>query len=117
MNLVIKLLINAVVFLAVSRLVPGFKVKSFGTAVACALVYGVISAITTFVLFTFLLPVTIGLALLGLHTLVMFLVTWGLILATDYLVADFEIDNAATALVGTLVFTIIRAIIHALTGL
>lgn len=44
MNWILQLLINAVVLLIASKMMPTVKVKSFGTAVVVALVIGILNA-------------------------------------------------------------------------
>ena len=59
-----SILLQGVVVLGTSKLVPGFKVDRYGTAVAIAIVYGVLSwllkGILTFLTFPFIL-ITFGL--------------------------------------------------------
>ena len=68
MELVIRLLLNASVFLLVSRLVPGFSVTSVWTAVWAALIFGIVNSLIRPILLAISLP--LGIASLGLFTLV-----------------------------------------------
>lgn len=120
MRFIIHVLVTAVAFLAVSRIVPGFKIKDFTTAVIVSFVYGLLSglaAVALLVLGLITLPAWImALPLIAvlapiLHPIMLvvsFLMTWGLIVLTDWLIEGFHIDDQATAAVGALVFSIVN---------
>jgi putative membrane protein len=126
MRFLIHLLVNAGAFFAVSKILPGFRIKTFGTALLVALVYGVLSAVTFWVLLALglltlpawllALPFIITLAPLfhPLFALASFVVTWVLIVVTDKLIEDFEIENQGTAIVGALIFCVINGFLTAL---
>lgn len=59
MKLLIKLLINAVALLVVSRLVPDFKVQGLGAALLAALVFALVNSTLGLVLKILTFPLTI----------------------------------------------------------
>jgi putative membrane protein len=67
-------LLSAIALLIVSRVVPGFRVDSFGTALAAALVFGLLNATLGLLLKLVTLPLTIltlGLFLLVVNALML----------------------------------------------
>jgi putative membrane protein len=70
MRMLIALLLNAAVIFVVARLVPGVRVRGFGTAVAVAVVYSLLAAVLKWLLVLLSLPlviVTFGLFLLVIN--------------------------------------------------
>ena len=101
LDLILHFLILALVIFAMAELMPGFEVPSYGTALAVAVVYGLIN-VTLGSLLTFLsLPVVI--LTLGLFTLV---INAGLLWITDQLIEDFEIDSIGTTMIAAVVITV-----------
>ena len=68
MNLVIRIVVNAIALLAVAYVVPGVHVTSLTGALIAALVLGIVNAILRPVLFIITLPLQI--LTLGLFTLI-----------------------------------------------
>jgi putative membrane protein len=95
MHLIIQLLLNAAVLLLLAYLMPAVKVRSFGTAVAVALVIGILNA-TLGALIRFPLNlVTLWL----LSFLVRLLVTAIIIRIVSGLFRGFEVKSFSTALI------------------
>lgn len=47
MSLIIQLLVSALVFVVLSKILPGFQIKNFGTAVLVALIYGILMVLSS----------------------------------------------------------------------
>jgi putative membrane protein len=88
MGLLLNVLANALVVFVVAKLVPGFRVKTYGTAVVVAIVYGLLSFFLKWLLVLLSLPfiiLTLGLFLLVLNAFLLWM--------TQRLVDDVEIDG------------------------
>jgi putative membrane protein len=110
MGIIISLLINALaIFIAASYIIPGVHVDSFMTAVIVAVVLGVLNAFLKPILVIFTLPITI--ITLGLFT---FVINAILVLLASQFVPGFKVDGFLTALLFSLVVSIISAILGAL---
>ncbi len=101
MEIVIRWLINSLILFVLPEVVPGVSVTDFPSALAMALVLGIINAIIRPVLFMFSLPIT--LISLGLFT---FIINGGLFLAASYLVSGYQVDSFLTAVIASLVVTL-----------
>jgi putative membrane protein len=95
MDLIIRLLLNASVFLLVSRVVPGFEVASLWTALWAALIFGFMNALIRPILLAISLPLSI--LSLGLFTLV---VDAAVMALTAWLVPGFSVSSFLAALIG-----------------
>lgn len=111
MELVVRLLLNASVFLLVSRLVPGFNVASLWTAVWAALIFGVVNSLIRPILLAISLPLSI--VSLGLFTLVIDAGVMGL---TAWLVPGFEVQGFVAALLGWLLVSFGSVLISSVLG-
>jgi putative membrane protein len=110
-RVVIAWLLSAAAFLGVSKLLPGFRVGSFGTALVVAAVYSVLYLVLHFILFQVLWILTIPLVVLTLG-IIFFVVNAVVLWLTDKLVQDFDIDRAATLLMAAVLLTIANWIIR-----
>jgi len=111
MEFVIRLLLNASVFLLVSRLVPGFSVASLWTAVWAALIFGVVNSLIRPILLAISLPLSI--VSLGLFTLVIDAGVMGL---TAWLVPGFNVQGFITALLGWCLVSVGSVLISSVFG-
>jgi putative membrane protein len=102
MSLILYFLLMAVTMLALSQMLPGFRVAGWGPALVAALVLGVLNTILKPILFVLTLPFTIlslGLFLLVLNGIILWL--------TDRLVPGFDIPGGfGTTIVAALVLSI-----------
>lgn len=101
MNLLLEVLGNALVVFAVAKLVPGFRVKTYGTAIAVAIVYGLLSFFLKWLLVLLSLPfiiLTLGLFLLVLNGFLLWM--------TQRLVDDVEIDGPISLGMATVGITV-----------
>jgi putative membrane protein len=98
----IHLLVTAVAVLIAARIVPGIRVKSFGSAVVFAFVLAVLNVILGKVLLVLALPVilvTLGLFLIVINGFLFWL--------ADKVVEGVEIDGFGSAMLGSLVTSLI----------
>ncbi len=106
MNILAKWLINSLVIIAAAYVLPGVHIASFLTAVAVALVLGILNLFIRPLLVLLTLPLTI--LTLGLFLLVINAV---LILLTSNLVSGFVVDGFGWAVL----FSLVVSILHLLT--
>lgn len=94
---IVHLLVTGVSVMLVSRILSGVRVKSYGSAVAFALVVGVLNAIA----WTLLAPLswTISFLTLGIGALV---INGALFLIADAVIAGVEIAGLGTAILASL---------------
>jgi putative membrane protein len=104
-------LLAAAAVLGVSRLLPGFRIDRFSTALVVSAVYSVLYVVLHFILFKVLWILTIPLVILTLG-IIYFLVNTVILWLTDKLVRDFHIDNTATLLAAAVLLTIANWIIR-----
>jgi putative membrane protein len=103
MRLLLQWILYALSFMIVSKLLPGFHVRGFGSALVVAAVYGVLHVLLFRVLvFLAFIPVflTFGLFIFVINAFLLFL--------TDALLEQFEIDGFLTALGGAVLLTILN---------
>ena len=105
MRLLLQWVLSALSLLVVSKLLSGFHVKDFGSALVIAGVYGVLHVLLYPVLvFLTFIPVLLSLGLF------VFVINAFLLFLTSALLGSFEIDNIPTALVGAVLLTILNGI-------
>ena len=105
MLLLLQWILSALSFVVVSKLLPGFHVQSFGSALVIAAVYGVLHVLLFRVLvFLAFIPVflTFGLLIFVINAFLLFL--------TDALLEQFKIDGLLTALGGAVLLTMLNGI-------
>lgn len=110
-RLLLNWILSALALLIVSRLVPGFHVDTFGTALAAALVFGLLNVTLGLILKLVTLPVTIltfGLFLLVINGFV-------LELASGF-VPGFHIRSFGAAFIGAAVLAVIQLLFRFLLG-
>jgi putative membrane protein len=106
MDIIIKILISAVAVFAVSYILSGVTVKSFGTAILVAIVLGIVNAIIRPILVILTIPVTIltlGLFLLVINALMIMLV--------DAVIAGFKVKNFWWALLFSIILSLVNGIL------
>jgi putative membrane protein len=97
---------------AVAELLPGVKVKSFGTAIVVAMVYGIIH----FLLYRVLQILTLPLVLITLG-LFNFILNAFLLWVTDKFLDDFEIKGFGLTIIASLLITIMFAVLRFATSI
>jgi putative membrane protein len=110
-RVVIGWLLSAAAFLAVSKLLPGFRIGSFGTALVIAAVYSILHIVLHFILFEVLWILTIIPVILTLG-IIFFVVNAMILWLTNKLVEDFDINSTATLLMAAVLLTIANWIIR-----
>jgi putative membrane protein len=111
LRVLIGWVLSAVVFLGLSKLLPGFYIRSFGMALVVSAVYGVLHIILHFMLFRVLWILTIPFVVLTLG-LIYFVVNAVILWLTDKLVEDFHISTTATLVLAAILLTIANSIIR-----
>ena len=106
LRLIIEVLATAGLLLVLASLLPGVRVKSYGTAVIVALVYGLLNFfLGTVIGWILFIPMFLSLGLFGL--VINALMLW----LTDKLIDDFEIDSLKTTLIMAVLLTIGRVVL------
>lgn len=100
-------ILSALAILLVAKFVPGFRVESFLTALAVALVLGIINAFIKPVLLILTLPINI--LTLGLFT---FVINAVILLGIARFVPGFTITGFVPALVGAIILWLISTVVH-----
>jgi putative membrane protein len=104
-------LLSAAAFLGVSRILPGFRIRSFGTALMVSAVYSILYIVLHFILFDVLWILTIIPVILTLG-IIFFVVNAVILWLTDRIVEDFNIDSTATLVIAAVLLTLVNWIIR-----
>lgn len=112
MKFLIKLLINTLAILAISKIVPGISIQDFSVAVVSALVLAVLNAVLRPFIIMITLPVNI--LTLGLLTLV---INGFMLVLTSKLINGFSITGFWPAFVGGVCISVISLILNMLIGI
>lgn len=107
MNLLIRLLINALAVFIIAHLLGGVEVNGYVGAIIVALVLAILNLLVKPILIIFTLPVTIltlGLFLLVINALI--------ILLADKLIDGFGVNGFWTALIFSILLSILQSILH-----
>ena len=107
MKPLLNILVSGLAVLVAARLLPGVTVAGFGTAIAVAVVLGIVSAFLAPALLLLTLPLNI--MTLGLFT---FVIIGGLVLLTARMVPGFQVASFWWALAFALLLSVINAIFH-----
>lgn len=107
MNLLIRLLVNTISIFLVSKFLDGVHLDGLTTAFIVALVLGIINAILKPILVILTLPITI--LTLGLFT---FVINALLVLLASRLVPGFEVANFWTALLFSLLISLVSWLLN-----
>lgn len=99
-------IVNAVVLLVVSRFVPGFQIRSFGSAMFAVVIIGIVNA----TLGLFLKVMTFPLSLLTLGLFV-FVIDAIVLLFSSKLVPGFSVAGFKPAFIGALVLALIEMLL------
>jgi putative membrane protein len=105
MRLLLQWVLSTLSLMAVAKLLPGFRIQGFGSALVVAAVYGVLHVLLyrVLVLLAFIpVVLTLGLFIFVINAFLLFL--------TSALLDDFKIDTIPTALIGAVVLTILNGV-------
>jgi putative membrane protein len=109
---IIHWLLSGVALLIVANILPGIEVESFGSALIAALVIGFVSATVGLLLKIMLLPfiiLTLGLVYLLINGMMLML--------ASALVPGFRVSGFLTAVMGSILLTIVDYALQTLTRL
>ncbi len=107
MKFLIRLLIPAISVLIIAYLLPTVSVDSFADAILVSVVIGVLNLLVKPILELISLPITI--LSLGLFMLV---INGVIILATDHLLAGFSVDGFLTAILFSLILSVLSSLLE-----
>jgi putative membrane protein len=99
-------IVNAVVLLVVSRIVPGFQVRSFGSALFAVLIIGIVNA--TLGLFLKVMTFPLSILTLGLF---IFVIDAFVLWLSSKLVPGFTITGFAPAFIAAIVLALIQILL------
>ena len=111
MKLLMRLAVNVFALLVVEYVVPGFSLASFWTAVVAAVVIGIVNTFIKPILQLIALPIsllTFGLAAFFINVLLL----WG----SSKVVPGFMIADFSTALIASLVLSLVSWFLHRLAS-
>ena len=109
MKLIGRLIINVLALFIVEYILPGFTIASIEAAVVTAIVIGVVNTFIRPIVQLITLPIT--LATLGIAA---FLVNVLLLYGVSYIVPGFEIDSFTTAIIASILLSLISSFLHKL---
>jgi putative membrane protein len=104
--------LKAVSLLIVAQILPGIKVDGFGSALVAAAVIGLVSAILGLFLKIILLPFII--LTLGI---VYFLINGLMLKLASEMVPGFRVDGCMTAVIGSILLTLVDYALNSVIGL
>jgi putative membrane protein len=105
LRLLVQWVLSALSLMVITKLLPGFHTKDFGSALAVAAVYGILQVVLyPALLFLAFIPVllTFGLFIFVINAFLLFL--------TSAVLDNFHIDTITTALIGAVLLTILNGI-------
>ncbi|HEY4629320.1 MAG TPA: phage holin family protein [Flavobacterium sp.] len=111
MNLLIRILVTSGLVLLIAHFMPGVHVAGFTTALIVAIVLGLLNIFIKPILVILTLPVTIltlGLFLLVINALIILLCT--------KIVGGFSVDSFWTALIFSIVLSLLQSIMNGILG-
>ena len=109
MKFIANWFLNALALFLVSKILPGIHLAGFWSALVAAAVIGLINALIKPLLLLLTLPIT--LITLGLFT---FIINALLLLLASSLTPGFKIDGFGTALLASILLSIISTLLHSL---
>jgi putative membrane protein len=109
MNLIIKLLLNAIAVFILAEILNGVYVDNYITSLIVAAVLSVLNVLVKPILVILTLPVTI--LTLGLF---LFVINAIIILLADKLIDGFAVDGIWTAILFSVLLCILQSLLHSL---
>lgn len=107
-GIIVRWLLNALALLITSGIVKGIQIEGFTAALVAALVLGIVNAIIRPLIVLFTLPINI--LTLGLFT---FVINGFMLLLVSGVVKGFNVHGFGSAIIGSLVLSIISYILSA----
>ena len=109
MHLIISILINTIAVLVTGYILPGIHISSFWTAIAVAIVLGIVNAILRPIIFILTLPINI--LTLGLFS---FVIMGLLVYLVSAIVPGFKVDNFWWAILFAIIVALINWFLNSL---
>lgn len=109
---IIHWLLSGVALLIVANILPGIQVESFGSALIAAFVIGLVSATVGLILKIILLPFI----LLSLG-IVYFLINGLMLKLASEVVPGFRVYGCTTAVIGSILLTLVDFVLNRLAGM
>lgn len=109
MQLIIRWVVNAIALYIVTLILPGIQLADFGSALLAVAIIGLVNALIKPILLFLTLPITVltfGLFALVINALMLML--------AGNLTPGFQVDGFGTALIGSILFSIITTILYSL---
>lgn len=109
MKLIIKLLLNALAVIILSKVLTGVRVDSYTTAILVAIVLSILNLFVKPILVILTLPITIftlGLFLLVINAII--------IILADYLINGFSVSSIWIAILFSILLSILQSLLHSL---
>ena len=107
MNLILKLLLNALAVFALAEILNGVTVNNYTTSLLVAVVISILNVLVKPILIVLTLPVTI--LTLGLF---LFVINAFIILLASELVSGFKVDGIWTAILFSILLCILQSLLH-----
>ena len=132
MSALVTVGVNTLAFYAISKLVPGFKIKNEKTALVIALAFSFLMfvgglLVTPFMIVIAILmsiisiipiigPVLAGSGMLVATFIISFALTAVMLLAIDKMLEDFEMSSTSVAMVASLLLAVLNVVIRGFIG-
>ena len=111
MKLIVRLAINVIALLVVEYVVPGFELAGYQAAIVAAIIIGVVNTFIRPILQLIALPISI--LTLGIGA---FLINVALLWTVAILVPGFEIDSFLTAIVASILLSLVSWFLNRLAN-
>ncbi|SRR5258706_8556652 len=108
-NLLIHWVLNALALYIVARILPGFHLSDFSSALVAAIIIGLVNALIRPILLLLTLPISI--LTLGLFALV---INALMLLLASAISPGFKIDGFWWAFLGSILLSLVSTILHSL---
>jgi putative membrane protein len=112
LRLLINWLLSAISLIVVTRIVPGFVVRDFSTALIAALVIGLVNATLGLVLKILTFPLTI--LTLGIFWLI---INALMLMVASSFVSGFKVQGFLPAFLGAIVLSLVNMLLHWIVGM
>lgn len=107
MNIIIRLLINALIIMGLAWALPGIGVESYWTALIVALILGLLNIFVKPILVILTIPVTI--LTLGLF---LFVINALIIMLAGYMIDGFTVNGFWWALLFSILMTVLNSVLE-----
>jgi len=106
MHLLIHWIVDALIVLLVAKILPGVRLRSFGTALAVVLVLGILNVLLGW----WMTLIGAAFTLFLLTGVVRFVVNTFLLWLTDKLLSGFEIEGMGTLFLASLIMSVLHQV-------